>query len=402
MAEPAKITVQETFEAVTALRAEVKKLSPDLEKVDKINELLDLQEKQVSKLALAQKEASERETLFAEQVKDLETEIARGNAAATTGKNYKESDSYKALDAWVKVGDIALRDMPDEQQKTLRTDSNTSGGYLVQTELDNVIVKEITEISPIRQLARVRTINGKSIEMAIRNSIPIATYEGEGQAGGDSESTYRNETVTPYRQTFTTPITKDQLMDSAFNMESEIMTDAQEAFALGEGAGFVSGTGNKEPEGFLTHPDVIAGALTGLGGSGLITADDVILLTGELKSGYNPSYVLNRQVLAYLRTLKASTGQFLWLPGMNGPVANTLCGFNYTIAQDMPAMTANSLSIAFGDFQRGYTIIDRTGMSVVRDEVTQKRKAIIEFTMHRWNTGQVTLAEAITVLKTAA
>lgn len=402
MATPAEVSIQETFEAVTALRTEVKKLSPDLEKVEKINEILDLQEKQVSKLALAQKEASEREKVFAEQVKDLEIEIARGNAAATKDVHYTKSDSYKALDAWVKVGDIALRDMPEEQTKTLRTDSNTSGGYLVQTELDNVIVKEITEISPIRQLARVRTINGKSIEMAIRNSIPVATYEGEGQQGGDSNSTYRNETVTPYRQTFTTPITKDQLMDSAFNMESEIMTDAQEAFALGEGAGFVNGSGNKEPEGFLTHPDVISGALQGQGGSGLITADDVILLTGELKAGYNPSYVLNRQVLAYLRTLKASTGQFLWLPGMNGPVANTLCGFDYTIAQDMPPMVANSLSIAFGDFQRGYTIIDRTGMSVVRDEVTQKRKAIIEFTMHRWNTGQVTLAEAITVLKTAA
>ena len=32
-------------------------------------------------------------------------------------------------------------------------------------------------------------------------------------------------------------------------------------------------------------------------------------------------------------------------------------------------------------------------------EVTEKRRAIVEFTMNRWNTGQVTLAEAITQLR---
>ena len=41
-------------------------------------------------------------------------------------------------------------------------------------------------------------------------------------------------------------------------------------------------------------------------------------------------------------------------------------------------------------------------MSVIRDEFTLKKRAIVEFTMNRWNTGQVTLAEAITVLQITA
>ena len=60
----------------------------------------------------------------------------------------------------------------------------------------------------------------------------------------------------------------------------------------------------------------------------------------------------------------------------------------------MPAATATNPSVAFGDFRRGYTIVDRTGMSVVRDDVTAKRRAVVEFTMNRWNTGQVTLDPA--------
>lgn len=396
-----EVTIQETFEALSALRKEVELVSPSQERLESINKILDTQDEQNQKLFKAQEESAKREKAFEAQLHDLELEIARGGSES---KDIKRQDTlaYKTLESWIKRGEMGLRELDEKDLKTLRSDNQTSGGYLVTSEMDSQITKEITEFSAIRTLARVRTIASKSLEMPIRNSIPVATFEGEAAAGGDSESSYRNETVTPYRQTFTTPVTKDQLMDSAFDMESEIMTDSAEAFGKGEGAGFVSGDGNKQPEGFLVHPDVIAGALDGNGGSGLITADDVILLTGQLKTGYDPTYILNRAVLAYLRTLKATTGQYLWLPGLNGPVSNTLSGFPYLIAQDMPPMAADSLSIAFGDFRRGYTIIDRAGLSVVRDEVTKKRQAIVEFTMHRWLTGQVTLPEAITVLKTPA
>lgn len=87
---------------------------------------------------------------------------------------------------------------------------------------------------------------------------------------------------------------------------------------------------------------------------------------------------------------------------MNGPAAMTLNGLPYLVAEDMPDIASGSLSIALGDFQQGYTIVDRTAMTVVRDDLTQKRKSIVEFTFNRWNTGMVTLAEAIKVLQTKA
>ncbi len=365
-----------------------------------VDKFLDDQESKNQQYLTDLKSSEEKAAETQSRLDALEIDVATRSEKGE--KNYKETNEYKALQAFALKGDQGLYDMDAETKATLRTDVDTQGGYLVVGEMDNTITKLITEISGLRSVSRVRTIGKKTLDMAIRTAIPTAAYEGEAEQGGESNSVYGSESLTAFRLSVTIPITLDMLMDSSFNMESEIFGDAAEAFAQKEGNKFILGTNSKQPEGILTNTAVVAGARTGLGASGLIIADDVILLTGDLKTGYNPTYVLNRATLAYLRTLKSTTGDFLWQPGMNGPVSNTMNGFSYVLAQDMPAMASNSLSIAFGDFQRGYTIIDRTGVSMVRDEFTSKKNAIVEFTIHRWNYGKVVVPEAITLLKTAA
>jgi len=385
--------VLELSNAVESLRKEITENFPDKDKLKTIDDFLDKQEKINQEVLAVQKKAEQAEKDLNEKIHDMELELARSTPSQE--KDYREGVEYKALEAFVKYGDL----MPAEQKQLLRTDADTSGGFLAPAEMDNAITKKIEEVSNIRAIARVRTIGSKTLEVPIRNTIPAATYEGQADTGADSVSSYEKETLTPYRQTFTSPVTMDMLMDAAFAMEGEILSDGAEAFAKGEGLGFVSGTGVKEPEGFLTNL-VVAAAARISETSSTLEADDLILLTGDLKTGYDPVYIFNRRTLAFLRTLKATTGVFLWQPGMNGPVANTINGFPYLIANDMPDIASDSLSVAFGDFRRGYTIIDRTGLSIVRDEFTLKKKAIIEFTMSRWNTGQVTLPEAIKLLKT--
>jgi len=43
----------------------------------------------------------------------------------------------------------------------------------------------------------------------------------------------------------------------------------------------------------------------------------------------------------------------------------------------MPDIAANSLSVAFGDFSRGYLIVDRPGMSILRDPFTVKGQVFL-------------------------
>ncbi len=388
-----EVKAADVMEAVTALRAEIDKQSPNLEKIDKIQVFLDEQEKKNQEFLTEHKSYIDREAELKERMNVLELELARSGGAGDA-KNYKDSPEYKAMNQYCKIGNQATT----EEKQLLRTDSNIDGGFLTITVLDTEITRKITEISAIRSLARVRTISSKSLEVPVRAAILTATFEGETETNTDSTSTYSNETLNTFRQSVTVPITLDMLMNAEFDMEAEIMRDAGESFAQGEGLNFIVGDGVKKPAGYVSDVRITATARQSETAS-TITATDVILLTGDLKSGYNPTYVFNRTTLAFLRTLKSTTGDFLWQPGLNGPVANTINGFPYLIAQDQPDIADNAFPVAFGDFQRGYTIVDRTGMSVIRDEFTRKNDAIVEFTINRWLYGQVTLPEAIKLLQ---
>jgi len=333
-----------------------------------------------------------------ETIGNLEKELAR-KSAVSGAQDYKQSEEYKALNLLVKGGRDAVS---AEQKAILRTDNDTQGGYLVPTEMDNIILKKITEISPVRSVARVRTTSKKTLEIPSRKTIPTANYEGETAESDESNSTYGSETLTAYRLTVTVPFTVDMLMDSAFDIESEIAQDVAEAFAQREGNRFVLGTGAKQPEGFLTNAALVAAAVD-TAGSGVIAADDLLRMTGRLKVGYDPIFGFNRSTLATLRTLKGTTNDhYLWQVGIGPNVPNTLAGDPYVVMQDMPNIAAGNLSVVYGDFLRGYTIIDRTGMSMVRDEYTRKKNAIVELTFNRWNHGQVVQDEAFTLLKIKA
>jgi len=397
MSETDVTITEEIKQAVKELREEVGKVSDqqDPAKIEAINTKLDGFEEVQQKLLKEQGERANKELDYQERIETLECEVAKKSAEPGRKNAYKDSEEYKTINTFMRFGEHGLT---IEEVKTLRTDNDPAGGFLVPELFDDVLTKKITEISAIRSIARVRTIDGKSIEMPIRNSIPTATYEGEASEGTDSESDYQSVTFTPHRQTFTTPITADLLQDANFDMESELLQDASEAFAQGEGKSFVNGIGPNVPQGFVSNPTIQADARPSATAAEL-NAIDLLLLTGDLKTGYNPQYVMNRRVLAEIRIQKDDVGGFLWAPGLNGAVVNTIAGFPYLIANDMEdADAAGKFPIAFGDFMRGYVIVDRMGLRVIRDEVTSKRQAIIEFTFNRWNTGSVILTEAIKLL----
>jgi len=388
---------QAVMEAVTGLREELDKHNIDHEKIERYDAFLDSQEDKNKEFVLYKKQAEAREDEANARVDTLEIEMARSGGHSDS-KNYKESPEYKALNLYCRVGDRAINGMDADQKALLRSDSDVAGGFLTTTELDTEIIKKITEVSNIRSLARVRTIASKAIELPVRDTLLESFFEGEDEPNEDSTSTYSNETLNTFRQTVNIPISIDLMQNAMFDMEAELMGDAVESFAQKEGFLHTNGDGIKKPAGFLADQRITSNALLSKQDD-TIVADDVIVLPGTLKVGYKPLYLWNRTTNSFLRTLRSDTGEFLWHPGLNGPVANTINGFEYVLTQDMPDIADGAFPIAFGDFQRGYTIIDRTGISVIRDELTQKKRARVEFTINRWTYGQVTLPEAIKVLQ---
>ena len=74
--------------------------------------------------------------------------------------------------------------------------------------------------------------------------------------------------------------------------------------------------------------------------------------------------------------------------------------FSVIEAEDMPDIGANALAVAFGDFRRGYLVVDRQGVRVLRDPYSAK-PYVLFYTTKRVG-GGVQDFDAIKLLKFAA
>ena len=106
---------------------------------------------------------------------------------------------------------------------------------------------------------------------------------------------------------------------------------------------------------------------------------------------------MNRATFASILQLEDTAGQKIFHVGLNlvSGAPSTIAGYGYTLAKDMPNVSAGTKPIAFGDFARAYTLVDRVNMSIVRDPFTQQHLGNVRYTARRRVGGAVVLAEAI-------
>lgn len=290
-----------------------------------------------------------------------------------------------------------LKDVADEF-KALSVSVDTAGGYLAPVELVREIIKGETEISPVRTLARVRTTAQKSVDIPKRTGQFAAQWVAEQGTRSETPGlAYGVESIPTHEVYALIDISNQMLEDSAFNMEQEISMEAIEQFAVAEGAAFVTGNGVGKPQGFMSAAGV---ATTPSGAANAITADGLLTLKHAIKTAYtrNANFVMNRTTLGSIRKLKDSTGQYLWMPGIAQGKPNTIDGDPYVELPDMPSEAAGAKPVAYGDFRRAYTWIDRISMEMLRDPYTQATAGNVRFILRKRVGGQVTLAEAIRTL----
>jgi len=96
---------------------------------------------------------------------------------------------------------------------------------------------------------------------------------------------------------------------------------------------------------------------------------------------------------------KKAQGNYLWQPPASAGGPATLMGFSVVDAEDKPNIAANALPIAFGDFRRGYLVVDRAGVRVLRDPYSAK-PYVLFYTTKRVG-GGVQDYDAIKLLKFA-
>lgn len=317
----------------------------------------------------------------------------------------------KAFDAYARRGNATPADM----KAALSVGSDPDGGFWVPPDKTGRIVQLVYETSPMRQVASVQSIGTDKLE-------GVLDLDEAASGGWVSETGARPESATPQigrweipvHEQYANPKTTQKLLDDAMvDVGAWLEKKIAEKLARVENKAFIDADGAGKPRGFLTYT---AGVPTksawgkieqvNSGASGAFAATDpgdkLIDFVFKLKAAYRAGavWLMARSTVAAARKLKDGQGNYLWQPDFTSLQGSRLLGFPITEAEDMPAIAANSLSIAFGNFKEGYQIVDRIGIRVLRDPYTGK--PYVQFYTTKRVGGDVVNTEAIKIMKFAA
>lgn len=294
-------------------------------------------------------------------------------------------------------------DLYNLQSKALSVASDPDGGYLVTPQLSANIIKTVFETSPIRQLASVENISSDSLEILEDKDQAAAGWTSESAPVTDTNTPQINKRSIAVHELYAQPKATQKLIDDAsIDIEAWLAGKIADIFARMENNAFINGDGDGKPKGILSYN---AGTNWGeieqiaSGVAGNVVADKLIDMFYKLKEPYatRASFMMSRTTVDVVRKLKDSSGQYLWCPGLALAAEDSLLGAPVYQSAYMPLPEANSLAIILADFKSAYQIVDRSGITVLRDPFTDK--PFVKFYTTKRVGGDVVNFEAVKVMK---
>ena len=351
------------------------------QQIKNISDFLDKHEEKSQKMFLEQQKAQKSQEDMLAKYENLLVESRRLGSAG------------ESVNTELKNFDLQLRG----DQKAIRTDILSLGGFAVPESFSNQVIRKLTEVSPMRTICTTATMPAKSESVPIVNSIVGGGFYGEGvEIPVDTQMSGGNVRFIARRQGVVAVASNEEVQDASFDLVGEIQKQVIERFAKDEGVAALTGTDPYSFDGILTNSGVgfiKSGSNTG------ITFDSLIDLTGEIESFYTPIYVFNSRTLAHIRRLKDGAQQYIWQQGNLGAgLPNSINGIPYVIMPDMPNVATGSFPVLYGDF-RQYKIADRREMNVIVDINTFSVKGQIRYVFNKRVAGGVIRPEAFVKLK---
>ena len=328
-----------------------------------------------------------------------------GFAATSPMKGEEKS----AFDGYLKTG----QSFGLELKAGLSTASN-SAGYVVPEQTERAIERRLMAGSPMREIATVRTVGAGVYRKPVSVAGVASGWVAETAARPETDPATLALLEFPSADLYANPAATQSLLDDALiDLDEWLAAEVEDAFAAQETAAFVSGDGINKPKGFLAYP-IVADASAVWGEIGYVASgaagafastspsDRLIDLVYAPKAQYRPNgrFVMNRKTVSAVRKFKDADGNYIWQPAQRAGETASLLGYRVTEIETMPDIAANSAAIAFGDFQRGYLIVDRAGVRVLRDPYSAK-PYVLFYTTKRVG-GGVQNFDAIKVMKFSA
>jgi HK97 family phage major capsid protein len=302
--------------------------------------------------------------------------------------------------------------MSDVEKKAAQIGSDPSGGYLVTPEIDNQITRVVTQVGAMRSLATVRSIGSSSLKK-------IAQTSGAAFGGWGNEKTAATETGTPDLAElefvpgtcWAAPrATTELLEDASIDIANWLVGEVDLVFDEQEGSAFATGDGKNKPKGVLGY-DKIVNSSYSWGSIGYVRSgaaadfaaanpsDRLMDLMHAVKRQYRSgaSFVMTDKSLAAIRKFKDGQGNYLWVPGLQGGVVGVLLGKPVVTDDFWDELGADKFPLGYGDWKRGYVIVDRRGTTVLRDPYTAQ--PYVKFIVTRRVGGGMQNFEAVKLMK---
>lgn len=350
-----------------------------------------------------QKEIDEVLKKINDRMDMIETKQNRPGLPASGTKEFDDMQS-KAFNAFCRKG---VNRLSPEELKAMSSDSMEDGGVLVTPNVASRIIEKLVEFSPIRQDAAKESIStGDQLDIPAEGDTVFEgdNTQGERESPSDTDTgTLGMKSIPTHIQYAQPKVTQKLLDDTAFNVEAWIARKLGEQFGKKEGYWFVNGTGVGQPQGILNASNgVTIVDATASGASATFDVDDMISLMADLPEYYaaRAVFYMKRATKFAIRKLKNGNGEYLWQPSLQIGTPPTFDGHLVKEAIDMPAIGASNKAVVFGDLGMAYQIVDRAGITTLRDPFTAK--PFVRFYSTRRVGGGVVLAEAMRILRCSA
>lgn len=320
---------------------------------------------------------------------DLEDLKAKASAPAiiTSQKDTKEMESREQFKTFLIEGEEGLR----RKGTSLNISTNDEGGYALPEELRTEIIALEKEVSPIRQVASVASAATTDVKQLVSIGSAASGWVGEQSSRPVTNSPELAQRTATFGEVYANPqVYAHMLEDAFFNVESWLTGEVARQFAEQEGIAFLSGDGSNKPVGMLNgltlNSDGAANDTTGayqvlnsgvnnaLGSNDSGTIEFLRSVVKSLKTGYlaGSSWMMNRATHNSLLNLKDGDSNYYMQRDITNAGATQLFGYPIVINEDMADINeaAHSAPIMFGDFARAFQIVDRVGVSILRNPYT--------------------------------
>lgn len=314
--------------------------------------------------------------------------------SSNSQKNYNSEYSYAFRNYLRKGHQIGLNGSESPEQMD-------STGYNITDEM-KLIIDENLHQSSIRSFCNVQIVSGNYIDLPSLQNTPQASW-GDGTTVAPITDVFQKKVLQVYNLTAQPKVTQRMLDDSSFDIESWLAEMLSDIFEDMENNAFINGTGINQPTGILSYKsDVINRVVNN--DKTKITAESILALQSALLPKYEKkdetAFVMSKTILASIRLLKDSSGRYLFDSGVLNGSQDSLLGMPIVIASQMPTISAGNDILVYGNLNKGYCIVDRQDITILRDPF-MARPYVVFFATKRTG-GDVINADALKILSMPA